>query len=80
MSSTGLDPRKRYLVKRLLETTDDRLIGLVEEILSEKEGYIFSEPEIKEFEEQLPEYLRGDGASYSWEEVRSAVAARRKGA
>ena len=77
MSAPELDRRKRMLVRRLMETTDDRVIAELERLLGPSEPYPFSEDEIKGFEEQLSEYLRGEGRSHSWEEVKAILAERR---
>ncbi|MCB0783375.1 MAG: hypothetical protein KDB96_18565 [Flavobacteriales bacterium] len=77
MSAPELDRRKRMLVRRLMETTDDRVIAELERLLGPSEPYPFTEDEVRGFEEQLSKYLRGEGRSHSWEEVKAILAERR---
>ena len=72
-----LEIRRKILAQRLLEVEDEALIAEIEQLLHVPVTYQLSAEQIAGLNEQLQEYLAGNAATSTWEEVKEKVAKRR---
>ena len=59
-----------------IDEGDDRLIRMLYAMVKEydkDEDYEFTQEEIKQFEERRERWLRGEGKTYTWEEVKQSI-------
>jgi len=70
---------KLQLIERLLRTTDEGLLKKVADLfLAEKEEDDLTEEHYNIVKERYEEYKRGEGKSYTWEEVREMARKAKK--
>lgn len=72
-----VDLLRKELHKMIDAADNDRLMQIYIEIIeSNEKPYSLTAEEWTEIEERRAEYLKGDGSSYSWEQVKEIILSR----
>jgi len=77
----SLETRKLELMQQLLLVDSEEVLERMQDMLNAESTFVLSDAQKAELDEQEARYARGEGRSYSWDEVkahaRAALAANR---
>jgi hypothetical protein len=77
----SLETRKLELMQQLLLVDSEEVLERLQDILDTESTFVLSDAQKAELDEQEARYARGEGSSYTWDEVkahaRAALAAKR---
>ncbi len=77
----SLESRKLDLVQQLLLVDNEDILDRMQDALNSASAFVLSDAQKAELDAQEARYARGEGQSYSWDEVkahaRASLAAKR---